>query len=57
MHLDGGGRVDVAIPDGHNLVMFAYSGRVKALELTDTAGADSDWIEDGSAGIFQGMAI
>ena len=29
VHLDGGGRVDIEIPDGHNLVVFAYSGRVK----------------------------
>ena len=54
VHLDGGGRVDIEIPDGHNLVVFAYSGRLKALGLPDASDVESDWIEDGSAGIFQG---
>lgn len=50
VHLDGGARVELDIPAGHNLVIFPYLGRVKP----QTDDAADEWIDDGNAGVFAG---
>lgn len=47
VHLEGGARVELDLPAGHNLVVFPYMGRVKTMD-------DDQWIDDGHAGVFEG---
>lgn len=50
VHLEGGARLELEIPAGHNLVVFPYQGRVKP----QLDSGEGEWIEDGSAGVFEG---